>query len=182
MPDLIRHPASSTSPPAKGSGTPDQVRGDGGGDWRRIPGARFPCLGNRGIETGAVPPPSRLRGRCMGDLGPGKPGMPACNRPMRRHPVEGWPRNLDRVACYCPWRFDPPASPGATPHDAVRKLRSWPGVTPKDWKTSPHVVRVAPLHDVGIAMAETMPRSFTLWAKIHSHACRGASRRSCPLA
>ncbi len=30
MPDLIRHPASSSAA-AEGSGTPDQVRGGGGG-------------------------------------------------------------------------------------------------------------------------------------------------------
>ena len=40
----------------------------------------------------------------------------------------------------------------------MRKLRSWPEVTPKDYR--PHVVRVAPLHDVGIAMAETMGEIF----------------------
>jgi len=45
-----------------------------------------------------------------------------------------------------------------------------------------NVVRIAPLHDVGITVEPKLHAEiFTLWAKIHSHACRGASRRSCPL-
>ena len=46
-----------------------------------------------------------------------------------------------------------------------------------------NVVRIAPVHDAGIT-ARPKPRAeiCTLWAKLRSHACRGASRRSCPLA
>ena len=42
-----------------------------------------------------------------------------------------------------------------------------------------NVVRIAPLHDAGITMRHG--EICTLWAKLPSHACRGASRRSCPL-
>ena len=61
---------------------------------------------------------------------------------------------------HCPWKvIPPPASPGATPRDAVRKLRPWPEVTPKDLEDpSPPVVRVAPLHDGGITMRRTSCR------------------------
>ena len=61
------------------------------------------------------------------------------------------------------WRLSPwkgihlPAPPGATPRDAVRKLRSWPEVTPEGLG-SPPIVRVAPLHDGGIAMRRTSCR------------------------
>jgi len=45
----------------------------------------------------------------------------------------------------------------------------------------PHVVRIAPVHDVGHHhVPKTHAEIFTLWAKVHSHACRGASRRSLP--
>jgi len=100
--------------------------------------------------------------------------MPACNRPMRRHPVKGWPRDWDRVAIK-PLEValqHRPGPPHTTPTGSCGIGRGLPL----------NVVRVAPLHDAGIT-AQPKPHAeiCTLWAKLHSHACRGASRRSCPL-
>ena len=123
--------------------------------------------------TGAVPPPRRLRGGCKSTLDSEVLGIAPAGLPMRALRSKGG-RGIWSGWHHCPWKgIPPPASPGATPHDAVRKLRSWPEVTPEGLETSPPVVRVAPLHDGGITARPRKPHAeiCTLWAKLPSHAC-----------
>jgi len=133
---------------------------------------------SRGLEqacvTGAVPPPHRLRGRLRLGLGlRSSPGR--CPQALPLHSVQpvaavliGWPYRPLEVALQ-----HRPLSPSARcRHEAA----DWAGGYPL------RVVRIAPLHDAGITVTDNCTlRSLLCWAKIHSHACRGASRRSCPL-
>ena len=110
--------------------------------------------------TGAVPPPLRQRGRCMSDLGVGSHPVPGClpatvlcaGIQSDGVAAEFVPGSLRQA----PGGF-PPASPGATPHDADPKPRSWAGGCPQGRapprrphssptrrRTSPHARRHAP--------------------------------------
>ena len=132
----------------------------------------------RSCVTGAVPPPARLRGWCMLTLGLKAPGcLPAAilcagiRSKGGRGIWAGWHKPLE---------VRPPASPGATPHDADRKPRSLAGGYPQGL-ASPRRPHSSPTRRRTSPWPKTMPRSVLKWAKLHSHACRGASRRSCPL-
>jgi len=127
--------------------------------------------------TGAVPPPHRLRGRLRLGLGlRSSPGR--CPQALPLHSVQpvaavliGWPYRPLEVALQ-----HRPLSPSARcRHEAADLAGGYPL----------RIVRIAPLHDAGITVSSTRTpdtlRSLLWWAKIHSHACRGASRRSCPL-
>ena len=140
-------------------------------------GHTFPVAWVQASVTGAVPPPHRLRGRLRLGLGLGE-ALDAARKalPLHKRPAGGC--GTDRVASSSPWRLalqHRPLSPSARcRHEAAELAGGYPL----------RIVRIAPLHDAGITVSSTRTpdtlRSLLSWAKIHSHACRGASRRSCP--
>jgi len=76
----------------------------------------------------------------MATLGLVTPQMPACNRPMRRHPVGG--RGFGRVT------VKPLGFPSHRPHS--HGTRQPPGSGGICRGLPLNVVRIAPLHDAGI--------------------------------
>ena len=98
--------------------------------------------------TGAVPPPARQRGRCLSDLGVFAP-RDACLQPSyaQASSLKGWPRNLYRVALL-PLEVSLQHRPGPPHTMPTGSGGLGPEVTPKGF-SSPHVVRIAPLHDAG---------------------------------
>ena len=192
MPDLFRHPPGGRCLAA--GWIPEQVRDDGLGCARGPSSPEIPACAGMTIgvmEFGRTSPLAFDRSKCdrrgsatssaAGTLHVDRgvsSGMPACNHPMRRHPVKGWPRNFYRVAVFRkPLESFPSSIARGHPTRCRPEAAVLAGGCPSN------VVRIAPLHDAGITMRlKPHAEICTLWAKVPSHACRGASRRSCPLA
>ena len=121
--------------------------------------------------TGAVPPPLRLRGRLRWAWAV-KPWTLPASLTLAQRPAGGC--GTDRVALLpleVALQHRPPSPSARCRHEAADLAGGYPL----------RIVRIAPLHDAGITVSRSCTlRSFTLWAKLHSHACRGASRRSLP--
>ena len=141
------------------------------GAWRRFPDARFPRLeASLCDRRGSAHLFGRGEAACpaLGDE-----ARDAARKPARCATSSLWLRSVAgwRLS---PWRFPPSIARLATCAMPTRSRGICREVT---LLTSS---AVAPVHDAGSPAANRMGEICTLWAKIPSHACRGASRRSLP--